>query len=123
MPERVTFLVPMAHVADVQASAAFYRKLGFEIIGSFTPLSEQAAVWLSLRSERAQLMLSRASAPVVSDQQAVLFYLYCSDVAALHAQLCADGLRPGLIGKPFFNPEGEFRLIDPDGYVIMVAHL
>jgi catechol 2,3-dioxygenase-like lactoylglutathione lyase family enzyme len=113
----------MAHVADVARSADFYAKLGFAEQGSFTPSGESAPVWVSLVSGNAQLMLSRASAPVLPDEQAVLFYVYCADVAAMHAQLAADGVEPGPITKPFFNPEGEFRLVDPDGYVVIVAHL
>jgi catechol 2,3-dioxygenase-like lactoylglutathione lyase family enzyme len=122
-PPRVRSLVPMAFVADVAASSAFYAKLGFEVAGSFTPPGAAEASWVSLVSGRAGLMLSRASEPVIAEQQAVLFYVYCEDVAAMHAALAESGLEPGPIAKPFYNPKGEFRLADPDGYVVMVAHL
>jgi catechol 2,3-dioxygenase-like lactoylglutathione lyase family enzyme len=121
--QRVESLVPMAYVADVAASVAFYATLGFEVGGSFTPPGEERPSWVSLRSGCAELMLSRASEPVVAAQQAVLFYLYCGDVAGLHARLAGAGLEPGPIATPFYNPHGEFRLVDPDGYVVMVAHL
>lgn len=121
--QRIAALTAMAHVADVAASAAFYAKLGFEEQGSFTPPGAEALAWVSLRSGEAELMLTLASAPVVPGQQAVLFYVYCADVAAMHRQLEADGLAPGPIATPFYNPQGEFRLTDPDGYVVMVAHL
>lgn len=121
--QRVTSLVPMAYVADVAAAADFYSKLGFEACGSFTPPGEDSPSWVSLRSGPAELMLSRASEPVVAAQQAVLFYVYCADVEAMHRALAGAGLEPGPIGRPFYNPEGEFRLVDPDGYVVMVAHL
>ena len=120
---RVRSLVPMAHVADVEESAAFYAKLGFEVQGSFTPPGESAPSWVSLVGDGAELMLTRASEPVIPDQQAVLFYLYCADVAAMRVQLIEAGLEPGEIAKPFYNPDGEFRLVDPDGYVLMIAHL
>ena len=120
---RVKSLVPMAHVADVEASAAFYAKLGFAVCGSFTPDGDSAPSWVSLVSDGAELMLARASEPVVPDQQAVLFYLYCAEVGAMRSQLIEAGLKPGEIAKPFFNPDGEFRLVDPDGYVLMIAHL
>jgi hypothetical protein len=32
-------------------------------------------------------------------------------------------VEPGPIVHPFYNPNGEFRLSDPDGYVVMVTHL
>jgi predicted enzyme related to lactoylglutathione lyase len=119
----VEALVAMAHVADVRAAADFYAKLGFEAIGSFTPPGEEALAWVSLRSGNAQLMLTLASEPVLPAQQGVLFYVYCADVAAMRASLAEAGLEPGEITKPFFNPEGEFRLVDPDGYVVLVTHL
>ena len=121
--QRVASLVPMAHVADVAAAAAFYERLGFEACAGFTPPGEDAPSWLSLRSGGAELMLARASEPVVAREQAVLFYVYCPDVEALHRQLAAAGLDPGPIARPFYNPKGEFRLVDPDGFVVMVAHL
>lgn len=121
--QRITSLVPMAHVADVAAAAAFYEKLGFEIIAGFTPPGDETLSWVSLRSGPAELMLARASEPVVAAQQAVLFYVYCPDVEAMHRALAEAGLEPGPVGRPFYNPEGEFRLVDPDGYVVMVAHL
>jgi hypothetical protein len=113
----------MAYVADVAAAAGFYEKLGFEICASFTPPGDSAPAWVSLRSGPAELMLSRASEAVVPEQQAVLFYVYCADVEAMHRELAEAGLEPGPVGWPFYNPEGEFRLVDPDGYVVMVAHL
>ncbi len=119
--QRVGSLVPMAFVADVRRSADYYAKLGFAAIGSFAPEGEEAPVWISLASGRAQLMLSRASHPVVPEQQAVLFYVYCEDVAAMHAELARRGLAPGPVGRPFYNPKGEFRLVDPDGYYIRVS--
>jgi catechol 2,3-dioxygenase-like lactoylglutathione lyase family enzyme len=121
--QRIRSLVPMAHVADVERSAAFYARLGLAEQGRFTPPGENAPAWVSLVSGRAELMLTRAGAPIDPDRQAVLFYVYCPDVPAMHRQLAADGLAPGPISKPFFNPEGEFRLVDPDGHVVIVAHL
>ena len=120
---RIRSLVPMAHVAAVSASAEFYAKLGFEIRGSFTPPGEDEPSWASLVCDGAELMLARAGEPVVPAQQAVLFYLYCEDVAAMHARLSEAGLAPGPIANPFYNPHGEFRLVDPDGYVLMITHL
>lgn len=119
----ISALVPMAHVADIDASVAFYAHLGFGIVGSFTPPGRAGPSWVSLKSGGAQLMLTLADEPVVPQQQAVLFYLYCRDVEAMRGSLAAAGLDPSPIEKPFFNPDGEFRLTDPDGYVVMVTHL
>jgi len=119
--QRLTALVPMAHVANVSASAAFCSALGFEQCAGFTPPGEDRPSWVWLRSGGAELMLARASEPVVASQQAILFYLYCADVGRLHGEIAGAGLAPGPIATPFYNPDGEFRLVDPDGYVVMVA--
>ena len=118
----ITALTAMAHVADVQRSIAFYAHLGFEVRGSFAPPGEDQPSWVSLVASDAQLMLTRADAPVIADQQGVLFYLYCADVAGMRRHLVDAGFDAGEITKPFFNPHGDFRFVDPDGYVIFVTH-
>jgi len=119
----VRSLVPMVHVADMSASIAFYEKLGFGLDGGLAPSEGAVPTWASLRSGSAALMLASADEPVIAEQQAVLFYVYCEDVAAMHARLAEAGLSVGAISNPFYNPDGEFRLVDPDGYVVMVTHL
>jgi catechol 2,3-dioxygenase-like lactoylglutathione lyase family enzyme len=113
----------MAHVADMRASIAFYEKLGFIVDNQVVPAGEEVPNWVWLRAEKAQLMLARATAPVVPVEQAVLFYTYCDDAEATHAALAEAGLEPGPIARPFYNPGGEFRLEDPDGYVVFVAQI
>ncbi len=112
----------MAHVASVPRSIAFYAKLGFEIGGSHTPEGWDEPSWAWLTSARADLMVARASEPVVPAQQAILFYTYCPDVPAMRAHLQAQGVAVGEIEFPFWAPKGEFRITDPDGYVVMVTH-
>jgi predicted enzyme related to lactoylglutathione lyase len=111
----------MAHVRSVPASIAFYRRFGFEIENTFTPPEQKEPSWANLLSDRAQLMVARADEPVIPSQQAVLFYLYCDDVSALREYLIAEGIEAGPIQYPFYAPGGEFRIQDPDGYVIMVT--
>ncbi|MBV9931356.1 MAG: VOC family protein [Alphaproteobacteria bacterium] len=116
-------LVPLAHVADITASIAFYAALGFTVANQVIPEGEAVPNWAWLRSDKAQLMLARAAAPVEAERQAILFYAYCADIAATHAALAAAGMAPGPIATPFYNPGGEFRLVDPDGYVLYVAQI
>ena len=112
----------MAHVKSIPTSIVFYRRLGFEVENTFTPPEQKEPSWANLSSGRAQLMLSRADEPVIPSQQAVLFYSYCDDVPALREYLIAEGIEAGPIQYPFYAPRGEFRIQDPDGYVIMVTH-
>lgn len=115
-------LVPMAFVKDVEVSIKYYERLGFAVGDSFVPPDTTAPTWAWLESGRAQLMLARATEPVVPSQQAVLFYLYYDDVPATRTALSESGREPGPITYPFYAPRGEFRLVDPDGYVLMITH-
>jgi catechol 2,3-dioxygenase-like lactoylglutathione lyase family enzyme len=143
-------LVPYAHVADVDRSIAFYARLGFRIE---TRLADPGGVafWARLRSGTADLMLARASGPIDPTEQAVLFYMYSSNVRALREHLLAvghsagqnpagqtnelhDGGRftgaPGpndgrsvvfAIAHPGHMLAGELRVSDPDGYCILIG--
>ena len=122
MSAAVSSLVPLAHVRDVDASIAFYRHLGFAVRNTHTPAGGTAPVWGWLAAADAHLMISAASAPIDPDQQAVLFYVYCDDVPGMRQQLLAAGIEAGPITSPFYSPRGEFRVADPDGYVVIVAH-
>lgn len=115
-------LVPMAFVADVERSIAFYRHLGFEVGNTFAADGAPKPTWAWLHSSNAQLMLAAATDPVVANEQRVLFYVYTDDVAAARESLAQAGLNPGTITTPFYAPRGEFQLIDPDGYVVMITH-
>lgn len=114
-------LVPLAHVADVRRSVAFYEGLGFTMGGKLAGDGE-ALAWAILEHDGAQIMVAKASAPVVAEEQAVLFYVYYEDVAAAHSALTAAGVEVGPILFPQHSPRGEFRAIDPDGYAIQITH-
>lgn len=115
-------LVPMNFVADVERSIDFYKRLGFEVRNTFAADGAIKPTWVWLQSGAAQLMLAAASERVVADQQRILFYIYTDDVPAAHATLAEAGLNPGPITTPFYAPRGEFKVTDPDGYVLMITH-
>ena len=115
-------LVPMVFVAKVEGSIEFYRLLGFEVGNTFTQEGATKPTWAWLECGDAQLMLAQADEPIVPDEQRILFYLYTDDVREAHASLTAAGLNPGEILTPFYAPRGEFKVVDPDGYVLMITH-
>ena len=115
-------LVALAYVADVAKSAAFYEQLGFETGNTHSDPVSGEVVWAAMERGNASLMLGKASGPVDASQQAVLFYLYYDDIAATRAEFFAKGLKVGDMAYPFYCPKGEFRLEDPDGYVLMLTH-
>jgi catechol 2,3-dioxygenase-like lactoylglutathione lyase family enzyme len=119
-------VVPMLHVADVERSAAFYRLLGFAI-GNREPRTGRPH-WAWLYAPGAadwkrgpNLMVTRSDRPIDAGAQDVLFYLYADDLRALRDSLLASGVEAGAIDHPEYLPEGEFRVRDPDGYVLMIA--
>ena len=116
--QRVRNLIPYVNVADVARSIDFYRHLGFVVTSEFAPGDE--VIWAALESEHAELMLNHSHDPI---DASVLFYLYSDDLAALREQLVAAGVAVGEIedGRP--GPREEMKLVDPDGYVLMVAQI
>jgi predicted enzyme related to lactoylglutathione lyase len=118
----VRSVVPMAFVASVRRSIDFYERLGFIVENTFTAPGATELNWAALESGGAQLMLARATEPVIAAQQSVMFYVYCDNVDAMKTSLTARGIATGAVKYPFYAPKGEFRVSDPDGYVLMVTH-
>jgi catechol 2,3-dioxygenase-like lactoylglutathione lyase family enzyme len=121
-------LTAYAHVADVQRSIDFYRHFGLEVRN--THESGGTLVWAFVTSPSdnpnaagARLMLALADGPFDAASQAVLFYCWTPDVQGLHDQLAAVGVKVEDVKHPFYMPAGEFRAIDPDGYVLLVGQL
>jgi len=117
---KVTGLIPMAHVVDVQRSVDFYKLLGMEMRGSLRNPSGELQ-WVHVACRQADLMLTRASEPVIASQQAVLFYLYSPNLVALRDHLLANGIKVSEISYPEYMRKGEIRLEDLDGYVLLIG--
>jgi hypothetical protein len=135
----VNRLVPFVHVADVEASLAFYALLGFAPQNIMKDVRGRAS-WALAQSAKAEIMLARADGPVDAEQQAVLFYMYSTDIAGVRRHLLENGLRDGGVyhgvkglndrpGMVFevahrdYMPGGEVRIADPDGYIILIGQL
>ncbi len=117
---RVTCLIPMAFVADVQRSIDFYKLLGMEVRGSLKS-STGNLQWAHITCERADLMFARATEPVIPSQQAVLFYLYSPNLVTLREHLISAGVHVLAITYPDYMPKGEVRVEDPDGYTLLIG--
>jgi hypothetical protein len=78
-------LVPLAHVADVARSIAFYGRLGLTVRNTFVPPGQTDPSWAWLESGGARLMVARADLPLTPESEGVLFYIYVDDVAAARA--------------------------------------
>ena len=122
----ITGLVPMVPVLDVERSVEFYKLLAFAV-GNREP-KEGRMGWAWLYAPGApdwrrgpNLMLSRCDRAIPDDTPRTLFYCYASDLVAIRGELERAGLNPGPIAYPFYLPDGEFELHDPDGHCVMVA--
>jgi ketosteroid isomerase-like protein len=111
-------LVPFVHVHDVARSVRFYETLGFDVIG--THEHDGRLDWASLRSGDAQLMLA-AGHEIEPAVQGVLFYLFSPDIAGLRETLLRAGIAVTPIADGSPGPEQEMRVVDPDGYCLMIA--
>ncbi|HZW06765.1 MAG TPA: VOC family protein [Phycisphaerales bacterium] len=135
----VSRLVTFAHVADVDASLAFYALLGFTPVHTMKDGAGRSC-WAMAVSGSAEIMFALASGPIDPAQQAVLFYMYTSDVAAVRDHLVTHGVSDGgpycgqagpndgrrvvfNIARPHYMPAGEVRVADPDGYCILIGQL
>ena len=89
-PASVDDLIPFVHVADVERSIGFYERLGFRVAER---LHEPEGVdWALLKTGDARVMLARATAAVDPKAQAVLFYLYTTNLRALREDVVAGGV-------------------------------
>ncbi len=107
--------------ADVARSLEFYQQLGFAVANTWE--HEGSTVWACLELDgAARLMLARSARPMNPGAQDVLFYLYASNLVEYRAALQAKGIAVGALKYPEWSPRGEFRVDDPDGYALQIAH-
>jgi catechol 2,3-dioxygenase-like lactoylglutathione lyase family enzyme len=135
----VNQLIPLVHVADLERTITFYELFGFAV-GDRMQDDAGRTFWASLAVGEARLMFTAADAPIVPEEQAVIFYLYSHDVAALREHLLSRGLADGgaycgqpgpnggrnvvfAMAHPNYMPAGEIRVADPDGYCLLVGQL
>lgn len=138
-PGAIHRLTPMLHVADVEASVRFYALLGLQPVNIMRDHGGRAH-WVKVGDGESSLMLAAASGPVAAEDQAALLYLYSRDIATLRAHLLSSGLLDGgpfcgtpgpgdgrrvafEITRPFYMPDGEFRVSDPDGYCLLIGQM
>ena len=70
-----------------------------------------------------RLLVALADEQVDPDRQAVLFYCWTPDVRGLRDRLLRAGVEGGELTRPFSMPAGEIRVVDPDGYVLLLDRL
>ena len=82
MSERV---VPMIHVPDVRATAAWYERIGFTVTGTNEEDGEMN--WAALIFGGTAIMLNAGGLPSSRDRREVDLYVYSDDVEAAYLRL------------------------------------
>ena len=122
---KLTNLIPMLKVSNIENSLEFYQKaLGFNVVSD--PAAVREWRWATIRSGNTELMLSEArhqppeskiDDPHVDTDWPAIFYFYPDDVVSLYTHVIAQGYQPTPLEVTVYGMR-EFSLIDPDGHVL-----
>lgn len=78
-------VVPMIHVPDVRAAAAWYEGIGFTIEGTHS--DGDAMSWALVTFGETELMFNEGGRPSDAHRREVDLYVHVDDVDALYARL------------------------------------
>jgi uncharacterized glyoxalase superfamily protein PhnB len=122
---KLTNLIPMLNVSNIETSLDFYEKaLGFQIVSPTDAVKEWR--WAAIRSGNTELMLSESRCdlrqkkgidPHSDASWPAIFYFYPDDVTTLHAHVSREGYKPTPLHVTLYGMK-EFSLQDPDGHVL-----
>lgn len=113
--------VALLRVSNVERSIEFYRKLGFELGGERTNDQGTRTFAWTHRGQSAQIMFTLAGRPLNPGARGVMFYLYVENLTAYREVVMARGVKVGELEFPFWSPQGEFRIDDPDGWTWQIC--
>ena len=103
--------MPILEVSDVDASVAYYQRLGFANGGVWGDPSNFAIV------QRGDVTLGlRKRDGTIPVQEWWAAYIYVDDAKALHREFEAAGLDPAELKNPTDYGCIDFDIIDPDGH-------
>ena len=108
-------VVPMIHVQDVRATAAWYGSIGFAVVNTFEDDDELTFALLSYGNS--QIMLSAGGRPSTEDRRDMDLYVRTEDVEALYHRL-KDRVEIRLGLDITFYGTREFTVRDPNRYWI-----
>jgi catechol 2,3-dioxygenase-like lactoylglutathione lyase family enzyme len=120
MSAKAGWSTPMLHVAEVERSIRFYRRIGFELVDIGGEDGGPIGWARMATADGSAIMFLRGEAehPVKPELQGIMLVLYTPELAALREQLVAAGERPTEIDCPPWMPSGHIMMRDPDGYAV-----
>jgi uncharacterized glyoxalase superfamily protein PhnB len=80
-------VVPMIHVPDVRATAAWYESIGFRVNGTHEDEDDGEMTWASLSFGETELMLNAGGTASSAHRREVDLYAEVEEVEALYAAL------------------------------------
>jgi uncharacterized glyoxalase superfamily protein PhnB len=118
-------LSPNIFVHDMDATLAFYRKLGFDVLMS---MPEQAPHdWIMMGNGEVTFMFQTFSSlkdelPDISRHNggSLLFYIKTPKIRALHDRIAGEVKVLKGLEKTFYGAT-EFAILDNNGYVLVFA--
>ncbi len=119
MTVKAGWSTPMLHVAEVERSIRFYRRIGFDLVD--VEGDDGCLGWARMSTpDGSAIMLLRAEEEhaVKPELQGIMLALYTSQLLALREQLVAAGEKPTEIERPPWMPSGHIMVRDPDGYAV-----
>ncbi|HTO02575.1 MAG TPA: VOC family protein [Opitutus sp.] len=102
-------LIPMLPVKSMQASVAFYQKLGFSV-----EQRNDEWGWAMLRFDECRLMVDQSINRHSASTRESVVYLYPENIVEYHQLVRANGLNVPDLDSTFYGMT-EFRIDDPDG--------
>ena len=122
---KLTNLIPMLNVSNLEASLIFYRTaLHFDVVSPAQALKEWR--WGIIRSGNTELMLSETDTdlglmknidPHHTTTWPTVFYFYPDDVEALYDHVIKKGFEATPLEVTFYGMK-EFSMQDPDGHLL-----
>ncbi len=122
---KLTKLIPMLNVSNLEASLDFYqRSLNFQVVSPKEALEEWR--WGVIRSGDTELMLSETQTdlgltrnidPEHDTSWPTIFYFYPDDIESLYEHVTRSGFKATPLVVTFYGMK-EFSLQDPDGHLL-----
>lgn len=111
----MTTVTPMIHVPDVDATAAWYARLGFKV--ERTASDGDETVWAKLTLGENSVMLNCGGRPAEHDRRDVDLYIVVDDLDGWRARVPDDVeiIRPLHLA---YHGMREFIVRDPNGFWI-----
>ena len=118
---KITKMIPMIAVKDIDKSLAFYtKKLGFKLVSPEDKVKEWK--WFTVSRDEAELMVTQTESghylkEDVEDYFSSILYFYLDDVEKLYQEFTAKNLDLYPLETTFYGMK-EFSLRDPDGHFL-----